>query len=937
METKRVDFDDKYIKWFAELSNKNVDIVGGKGASLGEMYNHKFPVPQGFVATAQSFEYFIGNSGLKERIANIIIGIDMENTSELTEKAKEIREMIIEQNIPDDLKKEILEAYHILGTEKIDEKGVSSDALTILKNSQEPIFVSVRSSATTEDLVDASFAGQQQSFLNVKGDHQLIEYIKKCFASLYTARAIYYRNKKGFKEEESLLAVVVQKMVDSEKSGVVFSRDPVNLDENIVIEAVYGLGEGIVSGKIKPDHYIVSRDLHVQKVKTADKKIAIVRTGSGENEIVKLSLEKSRSQVLSNAQILEVGDYAIKLEEHYGKPQDIEFGIEEDKVYILQSRPITTLKAKEKTGKISGNVILKGEPASPGIGVGVVKIINTMDDLSKIKKGDILVTKMTNPDMVVSMQKSNAIVTDEGGITSHASIVSREMGIPAVVGADGATERLKDGMKITVNGSTGKIYEGAVAETTLAEIKPVIETSKVKLKVIVDLPDFAERAAESKIDSVGLMRLEGVIASSGKHPLQYEKENKLEEYTQLLREGIEKIAEYFKLVWIRSSDIRSDEYGTLEGAPEEEINPMLGFHGIRFSLKHLKIFEAELLAVKQVAEKYPDKKIGIMFPQIISVEEIKQAKEYFDKIKLPNIQFGVMIETPASVQIIEDICKENVDFVSFGTNDLTQFTLGVDRGNDDVQYLYDESHPAILSQIKKVIEVCKKYNIETSICGQAGSKKEIVKFLFKNGIDSISVNADAGYDVSVLIKELEDSFVEEVAPVIEEKIEEPKPIYERKFEKEKPVEFKEKFVEAKPKRKKWGFNIICSECGKEATVPFKPRENQDNLCCKECYKKKKALEKELKQEPIKPVDNFEGVEERVKEIKGARAEDVQEDIEEPIEEKNEGVEEPVEKSEDGGVSGAEDNNIGVYNPPVPEENKYEYSFDNNEDEFSEVF
>ena len=702
---------DKYIRWFSDLSNKDINVAGGKGASLGEMFNHKFPVPPGFVVTAQAFDYFMEQNGLKEKIYDIISKVDMEETEDLTRASKIIRKMIEDEEIPSDLRGEILESYRILGSEEVDNVGISQDALNILKNAQEPAFVSIRSSATTEDLADASFAGQQETFLNVKGVSGIIEHVKKCFSSLYTPRAIYYRNKKGFKEGEALLAAVVQKMIDSEKSGVVFSRDPVNLDDNVALEAVFGLGEGIVSGKIKPDHYVVSRDLKLESVKTANKKVAMVRTASGQNETVKLSEDKSRSQVLTAGEILEVADFAIKLEDHYKKPQDIEFALEGGEVYILQSRPITTLGKKGENKELKGNVILDGQSASPGIGVGAVKIINSMADLPKIKKGDVMVTEMTNPDMVVAMQKSAAIVTDEGGMTSHAAIVSREMGIPCIVGTETATSDLKDGMRITVDGANGKVYEGEVAESKAVEIKKAVDTNKIKIKVIVDLPDFAERAAETGLDTVGLTRLEGIIASMKKHPMQYEKEGKLDEYTKVIEEGLSKILSYFKKVWFRASDVRTDEYSSLDGAPEREINPMLGFHGIRFSLKHPEILKAELEAMKRVALANPDKKIGIMFPQVILIEEVREAKKYFNEFKLDNMEFGVMIETPAAVQIIEDICEE-VDFVSFGTNDLTQYTLAVDRNNEDVQYLYNELHPAIFSQIEKVIDSCNKHNVE---------------------------------------------------------------------------------------------------------------------------------------------------------------------------------------------------------------------------------
>jgi len=415
---KNQDYSDRYIKWFSELSNKDIKIAGGKGASLSEMFNAKFPVPPGFVVTTQAFEFFMANHNLTEKIHKIIESVDNEETESLQNASKEIRKIIEEQTMPKELESEIIEAYHILSAEKIESRGISQDALNILKNAHEPLFVSVRSSATTEDLVTASFAGQQDSFLNIKGDKQLLEHIKKCFSSLYTARAIYYRKKQGFKEGEALLSVVVQKMIDSEKSGVIFSKDPTNKSQNIIVEAVYGLGEGIVSGRISPDTYKISKELKLEDIKISQKKIAIVRNSSGKNEIVKLNPEKSKTQVLTNGEILEAADFANKLEEYYKKPQDIEFAIENRKLYIIQSRPITTLKndsEKSVKGEISGNVILQGLGSSPGIGAGTVKIIESMNDLPKIKKGDILVTEMTNPDMVVAMEKSTAIVTNEGG------------------------------------------------------------------------------------------------------------------------------------------------------------------------------------------------------------------------------------------------------------------------------------------------------------------------------------------------------------------------------------------------------------------------------------------------------------------------------------------------------------------------------------------
>ncbi len=782
-EEKKEVKEEDYVKWLFELSNKDVAVAGGKGASLAEMFNKKFPVPPAFVVTAQAFGKFV--EGVKEEIEQILEKTDVDNTKELSESSKKIRLLIEKQEFPKDMEDQIIEAYETIGVEKHHVK-TGKDA--IAKKTPKDVFVAVRSSATTEDLATASFAGQQETFLNIKGKKQLLEAVKKCFSSLYTPRAIYYREKRGFRHAKALLAVVVQKMINSEKSGVMFTKNPIHEDENVVIEAVFGLGEGIVSGKIKPDNYTINRKLEIIEKKIANKKKALIKSSSGATEETRLTEEKSKSQVLTKSEIERFADLGIQIEKHYKKPQDIEFAVENKQLYIVQSRPITTT-AKGKGKQLQGKVLLTGLPASPGTASGKVKIVKSMDDLDKVQKGDILVTEMTNPDMVVTMQRSDAIVTDEGGATSHAAIVSREMGIPCVVGTREATSLLKDAQIVTVDGASGKVYEGEVGEEKKKEILPVVET-KTKIKVIVDLPEFAERAAKSQCTDVGLLRLEGIIASSGKHPLLFLAEERVEAYTKLLEKGIEKIAEHFESVWVRASDIRTDEFRNLQGSPKEiEVNPMLGFHGVRFSLKNKPLLEAELQAIKNVSEKFKNKKIGIMFPQIISVEETKEARKEFEKFKTKNMQFGVMVETPAAVQIIEELCALGLDFISFGTNDLTQYTLAVDRGNENVQDIYNEMHPAILRQIEKVIDVCKEKCVETSICGQAGSKPEMAKSLIEKGIDSISVNADAAHEISKLVQQLESEQSAQPEPIEEPEPEEP--IEEQPTPTEKPEDYEE--------------------------------------------------------------------------------------------------------------------------------------------------
>ncbi len=757
MQKKRVDAGIDFVKWFSELNKNSGPIAGGKGANLGEIYNAGIPVPNGFVITAQAYNYFIEKAGIKPKIMSMLSAIDYENTDQLNSVVADVKKLIIEAQLPEELKEDILDAYETLGMGKLDL--TSGSAKDILNVSAEPVFVAVRSSATSEDLAEASFAGQQETFLNTKGNDDLLEAVKKCFASLFTPRATYYRNKTGFKHESVSLAVVVQKMVQSDKSGVIFSKSPSYNDENIIIEAVYGLGEGIVSGQITPDHYLVSRELKVLEATVSDKKIAFSRDSSGKTKIFKLKPEISSAQVLKEHELRRLADLAIQLEIHYGKPQDIEFAIEKGEVFIVQTRPITTIEKRIESGdkgsvKDKGDAILSGLAASPGVASGVVKIIHDLKDLDKIKTGDVLVTEMTNPDMVVSMQKSSAIITDEGGLTAHAAIVSREMGIPCVVGTRLATQKLKDGDIVTVDGYNGKVYMGATQKTEKKEIMPVDAVTKTKIKVIVDLPDFAERAAKSGIRKVGLTRIEGIIAESGKHPNLFLNGGNIKDYEDIIFKGITGIAKYFDELWIRTSDIRTDEYQNLEGAPKTvEANPMLGMHGIRFSLKYPAILKAELNALKRVAES--GKTIGVLMPQVILVEELQAVKKMIKEIGFEVAKVGIMIETPAAVQLIKEFCEEGIDFISFGTNDLTQYMLAIDRGNEAVQSLYNEMHPAILRQMEYVIRTCKRYEVESSICGQSGSKKEMVKFLVETGIDSISVNADMAKEISDYVAELE--------------------------------------------------------------------------------------------------------------------------------------------------------------------------------------
>ncbi len=740
------------IIWLSELSKKDAKIAGSKAANLGELYNLNFPVPQAFVITTQAFNTFIEKT--KDQIKEILKKINIEDTKDLEEKSREIRSIIINSEMLPELRKEILEAYDHFN---VDLEGLKSspDAMAIMKSAREPIFVSVRSSASAEDLSDTSFTGQLDSFINIKGNNELIEYVKKVFASIFTARAIYYIRKKGFDDFVSP-SVIVQKMISSDKAGAIFSQDP-RTQEGILIEAVYGQGKGLISGKIKPDQYKLSDELEILKEKISDKKIAITRDGAGLTKTVQLTPERSNQRTLKTHEIKQLAEYAKKIEQHYEKPQDIEFAIENDKIFILQTRAITTSKKQEQE-KLDGNLLTQGLPASSEIVSGNVKIILSTKDLEKVKQGDIIVTTRTTPEMILTMQKAAGIITDEGGTTSHIAILSREIGIPAIVGTENSTSILRDCQEITIDGFTGKIFEGKAKNQEL-EIKPVLQT-KTKVKTIIELPKFAERASKTNSDGVGLIELEGIIASSEKHPLYYKQNNCLEEYTKLIERGLLQIAELFigKEIWVRTPDIKSDKSSKLECSKESEKNPLLGLHGIRFSLKHRDIFKAELQAIKNLADK--GHKFGIMLPQVISPEEIKQAKSILQQMQMlgnENIKIGATVETPAATILIKDICQEGLDFISIRTDDLTQYTLAVDKENEETQHLYNDLDWAIKKQVSRVIRECKKNNIKTSICGGASSKKEMVEFLVKAGIDSISVNSDSAYEISKIIYNLENS------------------------------------------------------------------------------------------------------------------------------------------------------------------------------------
>ena len=730
------------VLWLKDIGKEDISLAGGKGASLGEMLKANLPVPDGFVVTADAYMFFLEKSGLKEKIIEILKKTNVDNTAELKKASDEIRKLIVEQEVPEEVERLITDFYKELSK----------------KYNKEEEFVAVRSSATAEDLPSASFAGQQENYLNVKGDKNVVESVKRCWASLFTPRAIFYREKKGFDHMRVAIAVVVQKMINAEKAGVMFTQHPTTGEQDkIVIEAAFGLGEGVVAGKVTPDMYVVDKNtFEIVEKNISTKEIMIVRENSKtvEKEVPK---ELKNKQVLTDDEIRNLAKYGKDIEEYYKFPQDIEWAIENGNIFILQSRPITVRyeeKEEKKEEKEEVEILLKGIGASPGIGSGKVKIILSIDEIDKVKEGDILVTKMTNPDMVPAMKKASAIVTDEGGVTSHAAIVSRELGIPCVVGTKEATKKLKDGLEVTVDGTRGIVYKGIKVkkpeerrEETVAVATPKIITA-TEIKVNLSIPEGAERVAKLA-DGVGLLRAEHLILGIGKHPVKFIKEGREKELIENIANGVRKVAQAFypKPVWYRTLDAPTNEFRTLEGGEDEpeERNPMLGWRGIRRSLDQVELLKAEFKAIKKlVDEGY--KNIGIMLPLVQHPEEVRRAKEIAKEVGLiphKDVKFGIMIEVPASAIIIEDFIKEGIDFVSFGTNDLTQFTLAIDRDNEMIAKLYNEKHKAVLKLIEYVIKRCKEAGVETSICGQAGSDPEMARILVRLGITSISVNPDA--------------------------------------------------------------------------------------------------------------------------------------------------------------------------------------------------
>ncbi|MCA9382041.1 phosphoenolpyruvate synthase [Candidatus Dojkabacteria bacterium] len=823
---------EKHVLNFHEVDKGDIPLVGGKGANLGEMIKVGIPVPNGFIVTAKAYYDFINSTTLRNQIEKELKGLDVNKTNQLERKARKIQKSIMNAMMPRQIRTEIIEAYSRLsGFNKA--------------------LVAVRSSATAEDLPDASFAGQQSTYLNIKGDNNVVESVKMCWASLFEPRAIFYRENKGYDHMSVGVAVPVQKMVQSEVAGVMFTINPINNDEKFIsIEAVLGLGETIVSGAVTPDQYLVNkRSLNVIEKHISQQEWMLVRRGRGaapdkSNIKVKISPSWQRKQKLSDKHVEHLAEVGKLIEKHYGVPQDIEWALEKGKIWIVQSRPVTTLKlddnwketptmeslrtkieseskAAEKGSKNTKtsdvpvkqtmaeinvsideirkelkklNLVVRGTAASPGIISGKVNVIKDVSEMGKVKTGDILVTLMTTPSWVPVMRKASAIITDQGGSTCHAAIVSRELGIPCVVGTQIATRILKSGETVTVDGEEGKVFEGELKfdkskkgasndlrDSILAESQ-AHHTSKnsagmenyvplkTATKVYVNLaePSRAEEIARRDIDGVGLLRAEFMMADIGMHPRYAIDNGKRKDYIDKLTEGLATFCQAFgeRPVIYRATDFKTNEFKALKGGAKyefEESNPMIGYRGAFRYITDPKVIEMELEAIKRVRNKMGHKNLWLMIPFVRTVDEMVQVKHMVNNAGLrrsASFKLFMMVEIPANVILIEDFLAVGVDGVSIGTNDLTQLTLGLDRDNPKVQPEFDERNPAVLWSLEKVVKAAHKAGVMCSVCGQAPSVyPEITKALVEYGVTSVSINPDMIEQTRTLISELENELI----------------------------------------------------------------------------------------------------------------------------------------------------------------------------------
>jgi pyruvate,water dikinase len=732
--------DDMYVHDISSLRITDAEEAGGKGANMGEMVAAKLPVPPGFVMLRDCYRDSMRDGGVDEELSRLhreALTADMTHLPDLCER---LQGLVHKAGIADTVRDRILTAYRALGADAV---------------------VAVRSSATGEDGRDASFAGMNATITNVSGEDGLMEAVLRCWMSLFSPRVITYRASRNFIGDPAM-AVVVQQMINSEKAGVAFTADPSNgaLDR-VVIEGAFGLGEVVVSGEVEPDTYIVSKEtLEVLDIRVGHKAFKIVRGTDGNDEVVDLDDAQADARVLDDAELKRIAELAIATERHNGNPQDTEWAIAGGETYLVQARPITTLRHTTAPSSEKHAVLARGLAAAPGIASGKVRVLETPADGDRLLEGEILVAQMTNPDWLPTIRRAAALVTDTGGMTCHAAIVARELGVPCVVGTRTGTRDLHDGTTVTVDGAHGRVLSGRVEETPTVSVgqqrqpaaEPRSEVTGTKVYVNMAMPDKAEVVAAQGVDGVGLLRAEFMLteALGGRHPRDLIAHGEQNVLVEKMVASVGRIASAFapRPVVYRATDFRSNEFRGLKGGESYEPvehNPMIGYRGCYRYTKEPDLFALELQALARVREQSPN--LHLMIPFVRTRWELEECLALVDASPLGRqrgLHRWVMAEVPSVVHWLPEYIGMGIDGVSIGSNDLTQLVLGVDRDSDICAELFDESDPAVLDAIGQIIGTARKFGITSSLCGQAPSTRPaFAEHLVRMGITSVSVNPDA--------------------------------------------------------------------------------------------------------------------------------------------------------------------------------------------------
>jgi pyruvate, water dikinase len=729
----------KYVEDIADLRITDAEEAGGKGANMGEMVAANLPVPPGFVLLRDCYLASIREGRVADELNAAHRAALSGDPVELTEMCERMQALVWKAGVADEVRERVLAAYRKLGSGAV---------------------VAVRSSATGEDGADASFAGMNATFTNISGEGELIEAVQRCWASLFSPRVVTYRASRNFTGDPAM-AVVVQVMIASERSGVAFTADPsTGAEDRVVVEGAFGQGEVVVSGSVEPDTYIIAKDTgEILSTRLGNKSFKIVRGPDGNDLSVDLSAAEAQARVLSDDEVHEIVELAMATERHNGCPQDTEWAIAGGKAWLVQARPITTLHHATMTTPESHDVVARGLPAAPGEASGTVRVLLTPAEGSKLLDGEVLVAQMTNPDWLPTMRRAAALVTDTGGMTCHAAIVARELGVPCIVGARTATTDLKDGMVVTVDGTHGRVLTGRatggaqstpVAQPVVA-VAPVSEVTATKIYVNLAMPDSAERVAAQDVDGVGLLRAEFILTDAlrNRHPRDLIARGEQETLVDALAAAVGRIAAAFapRPVVYRATDFRTNEFRGLQGGETYEPvehNPMIGYRGCYRYVKEPDVFGLELRALARVREQNPN--LHLMIPFVRTKWELEECLSLVDASPLGRqrgLHRWVMAEVPSVVHWLPEYAGMGIDGVSIGSNDLTQLMLGVDRDSDLCAELYDESDGAVLDAIGRIIATARKLGITASLCGQApSSRPDFAEHLVRMGITSISVTPD---------------------------------------------------------------------------------------------------------------------------------------------------------------------------------------------------